>query len=482
MSKKIPVAQVPELIEIWDWERNTILPDSIGKRSEEKVWWRCPNGHDSYLQSPRRKVSRNPGCPKCNIEQRAKDVAVGWREKKGSIIETHPHLIEEWDYHKNTVAPEEIMGGSHTKIWWICAKCHQGFCMTPNSRTTKGYGCPTCGIESRAKAKRENLKNKYGSLAESHPLLASEWDYERNTDTPSDVHQGMPGCRWWICTKGHPSYQQSIRDRVRRSNGCPKCQGEIHTSFPEQVVFFYLRKLFPDATNRYNENGYEIDIYIPSLRIGIEYDGLYWHQNKKQREEEKDNYFRQHGIRTLRIKEYDHKRPKGEEHDDILWVHWSSDYSYLKPTLSRLGDALGCCIDDVDIRRDSPQIWKEYLNSKAQNSLLVKFSEIAAEWDYERNGITPDVVTPYSRKKVHWICPDCGNRYEMIIGERTGEKHCGCPPCGFAKRNQRQRLVQEKNIQTIADYQKGNPEGTIAQCARAVGLSYPTVKKYWNRK
>ena len=203
--------------------------------------------------------------------------------------------------------------------------------------------------------------------------------------------------------------------------------------------------------------------------------------NEKKREEEKDTYYLQQGIRTLRIKEYDHKRPKGEDHNDILWVHWSSDYSYLKSALSRLGDALGCCIDDVDIRRDSQQIWKEYLNSKAQNSLLVKFPEIAAEWDYERNSITPDVVTPYSRKKVHWICPDCGNRYEMIIGDRTGEKHCGCPPCGFAKRNQHQRLVQEKNIQAIANYRYDNPEATIAECARTIGLSYPTVKKYWKK-
>lgn len=198
------------------------------------------------------------------------------------------------------------------------------------------------------------------------------------------------------------------------------------------------------------------------------------------REEEKDSYFFQRGIRILRIKEYDHERPKGEKHNNILWVYWSSNYSYLKSTLSRLGDALGCCIDDVDIHRDSQQIWKEYLNSKAQNSLLVKFPNIAAEWDYEKNSITPDVVTPFSRKKVHRICPDCGNRYEMVVGDRTGEKHCGCPPCGLAKRSQQQHLLQERNIQTIANFRANHPQATIAECAKSVGLSYPTVKKYCN--
>ncbi len=479
MSRKIPISQIPELMEIWDWDRNTILPDSIGKRCDKKVWWCCPNGHDSYLQSPHQKVSGSTDCPRCNIEKRARDVAAEWREKRGSIAKTHPELIAEWDYQKNTVAPEEIMGGSHTKIWWICLKCHNSFCMTPNLRTAKGCSCPVCGATSRAKTKRENLKAKYGSLAESHPLLASEWDYEKNIDTPSDVHQGTPDRRWWICTMGHPSYQQSIRDRVRRNYGCPKCQGELHTSFPEQVVFFYIHRLFPDTINRYKEKGYEIDIYIPSLRIGIEYDGLYWHQNKKQRENEKDNYFYQHDIRIIHIKEYDHKWPEGEFDNNIIWVCRSSNYNYLKSTLSQLGDILGCCIDDIDICRDAQRIWKEYLSFKTKNSLLTKFPGIAAEWDYERNSITPDVVTPHSGKKVHWICPNCGNRYEMVVSDRTDKKHCGCPQCGSVKRNQHQRLVQEKNIQTITNYRKENPEVTIAECAKAIGLSYPTVKKYW---
>lgn len=49
MPKKMPVANIPELMEIWDWNSNTIAPEELGKRSDTKVWWICPNGHDHYL-------------------------------------------------------------------------------------------------------------------------------------------------------------------------------------------------------------------------------------------------------------------------------------------------------------------------------------------------------------------------------------------------------------------------------------------------
>ena len=37
--------------------------------------------------------------------------------------------------------------------------------------------------------------------------------------------------------------------------------------------------LFPDAQNRKKFGRTELDIFIPSVNIGIEYDGAYWHKN-----------------------------------------------------------------------------------------------------------------------------------------------------------------------------------------------------------
>ena len=36
--------------------------------------------------------------------------------------------------------------------------------------------------------------------------------------------------------------------------------------------------------NRYSKFKEEIDIYIPSLNLAIEFDGFYWHKNKFERD------------------------------------------------------------------------------------------------------------------------------------------------------------------------------------------------------
>ena len=479
MSKKIPVASVPELMEIWDWNANTIVPEELGKRSDTKVWWICPNGHDHYLQSPRQK-SKNLGCPKCNIKHRAEQRTANKIQEKGSLLKIYPEIASEWDYDKNEISPEEVLAGSHVKYWWKCSYCSQSYLMSPNMRSSKKRGCPDCGIKKRGVSKNKNLLNKYGSLAKTHPFIAEEWSYENNNDTPDNVHAGMPDIRWWKCPYGHPSYQQAIRDRVRRGYGCPLCHGENQTSFPEQVIFYYVKKVFPDAQNRYKDTGFELDIYIPNLKVGIEYDGAYWHRNKALKERQKDSHFSNKGIRVIHVTESNDK--ENIKNTNYIPVKITSDYSYLDFVVKKIGVLLGITIDNVDVKRDTQVIWRKYILLKKQNSLEIVFPNISQEWDYKKNTITPDKVTPFSRKKVFWLCSNCGNSYQMVIGDRTGNKKCGCPKCGFEKRNKMQRAIKEKNISRIAEYRKDNPHSSISECVRSLNLSYPTVKKCWESK
>ncbi|MBO5630372.1 MAG: hypothetical protein J5965_15010 [Aeriscardovia sp.] len=67
--------------------------------------------------------------------------------------------------------------------------------------------------------------------------------------------------------------------------------------------------MFPDAINRYkpswlksNISALEIDIFIPGLNIGIEYDGQAFHSNK-ERDEKKDKLVFEHGVILYRIRE-----------------------------------------------------------------------------------------------------------------------------------------------------------------------------------
>lgn len=83
-----------------------------------------------------------------------------------------------------------------------------------------------------------------------------------------------------------------------------KANGASNTSFSEQALLYYLRKLFHDVKNRNLDFGFELDIYIPSRKLAIEYDGFYWHRNKIKKDNIKDIKCKQYGIKLIRIREH----------------------------------------------------------------------------------------------------------------------------------------------------------------------------------
>ncbi|MBR5310472.1 MAG: DUF559 domain-containing protein [Oscillospiraceae bacterium] len=84
--------------------------------------------------------------------------------------------------------------------------------------------------------------------------------------------------------------------------------GRNGTSLREQEVFFFVKKFFSDAVNRYkfkvDKKTLEVDIYIPSLKLVIEYDGSYWHKNKENLDNEKNRLLNELGLFVLRVREY----------------------------------------------------------------------------------------------------------------------------------------------------------------------------------
>ena len=78
---------------------------------------------------------------------------------------------------------------------------------------------------------------------------------------------------WWKYPFGH-SYQAWLSNRCGKTcSGCPICDKENHTSFPEQALFFYVKKVFPDAVNSDKTAiGMELDIYIPSRKTDYKRD------------------------------------------------------------------------------------------------------------------------------------------------------------------------------------------------------------------
>lgn len=193
----------PELALEWNYEKNgRLLPGSITGNSHRKVWWTGSCGHSWEASVANR--NRGCGCPYCC----GKKLLVGFNDA-GS---RHPELMLDWDYGKNKERPEQIMAGSHRKVWWKCQKGHSWEAKIADR--IRGNGCPYCS----------NRRILYGEndFAHVHPELTLEWDHEKNGGlSPEEVTYQSRKKVWWKCPKGH-SWKTEIYHRAKGS-GCPVC-------------------------------------------------------------------------------------------------------------------------------------------------------------------------------------------------------------------------------------------------------------------
>lgn len=411
--------EFPEIAKEWNYKENgDLTPFDVNAHSKRKVTWICKFGHEWEATVYHRTSKKGTGCPVCH-----------------TLAFKHPELLEEWDYEANEklgLDPEKVSYGSGKMAFWICKKCGNKWPATIYNRIS-GYGCPKCGLERTVAARKKPQAGK--SLAEEFPEIAKQWNQKKNGNlTPSDVTSHSGQKVWWTCEFGH-DWEATVHNRTSDNrNGCPVCRKEFQTSFPEQAIFYYLQKALPDreVLNRFqfiSDNGkkYEIDIFIPSLNSGIEYDGKFWHQNKEESENKKNEALAAAGIRLIRLKESSSNKVDG----DIIFYHYlkGSDYKYLPWAITEAQKMIGIKpYAEIDLEKDSVKILEQYKNSFSTINFAAMYPEIAKEWNYEKNGsLRPGSFLPNSNTKVWWKCPRCGHEWYTDINHRTSGE--GCPVC-----------------------------------------------------
>ena len=172
------------------------------------------------------------GCPECAQLKRMVSAAETKVKKNGSLMEKRPDFVEEWDWEKNKrFQPSDVTSGSEKQAWWICKKCGANWQASIASRNRKeSDGCPKCAQKSGAKKRYQKLLAENGSLRETHPEIAAEWDYEKNGSLTPDMVVSASGlCAWWICGNCGASWSSVIDVRTRRKAGvfCRKCRRRI---------------------------------------------------------------------------------------------------------------------------------------------------------------------------------------------------------------------------------------------------------------
>lgn len=118
---------------------------------------------------------------------------------------------------------------------------------------------------------------KQSSTTEDFVLKASEIHKERKYDYSKVVYINNHTKVIIICPK-HGEFLISP-DNFLQNKGCPRC-GNILSKAEDEISVLISRYYAIERSNRDILDGLEIDIFIPELSIGIEYNGLRWHSEK----------------------------------------------------------------------------------------------------------------------------------------------------------------------------------------------------------
>lgn len=240
--------------------KNSLSADKIPYRSSYIALWVCEEGHE-WEGSVDKRAGGGIPCSECALKSKALHTIDGisdWLTNLDSDMKA-----------KSIETLSTFMKGSTRKVTLACPECGH-IIVTPIQSFNRR--CPKCSI--RKASLQTHLPEKF----------LMEFDFEKNSNKPDEISYNSSQLVHWKCEKDHewstPAYQ-----RVNHMTGCPDCSRYIKVSRPESSLIEWLKTVIGEDRMILNSRNiikpYELDIYIPSKKVAIEFNGLYWHSERK---------------------------------------------------------------------------------------------------------------------------------------------------------------------------------------------------------
>ena len=242
----------------------SLISESDVLTNKSYVNIKCPK-HGSFKQ----RISSHMagyGCSKCssNIRRKKKYNKITNEQKLNRFI------VRSNDEHNNFYSYEDsIYVDAKIKLDIICP-IHGKFSQTPNNHM-RGNGCPKCSrlssIANLTKSFDKFVSDSYALYGSTRFIYTPE-SY-KNSKTKVDI----------FCIEHNISFKQTPDCHLSGRVGCNKCfinnkEEEILNNFITSLGIETIqnsKKIIPPK---------ELDIYIPSHNLAIEYCGNYWHSEK----------------------------------------------------------------------------------------------------------------------------------------------------------------------------------------------------------
>jgi len=348
--------------------------------------------------------------------------------------ESHQELFEELHPTKNIgVDFSEIYENSGRKVWWQCrVNPKHVWTQSITNRTKHNYGCPYC-------SGRFTLPEE--SFAKLFPSIANELHPNKNGDfNPFSVRPNSNKKVWWKCINGH-EWQQSIHHRVRRNAGCKICkrlENSLLNKHPELAKEWHYGKngsLKPsdvtkssklkvwwkclnDPTHEWemtietrvrNKTGCpkcnqpsKIKGKLPTLDIYNPVLAKQWHPHKN--------------------KELTPSSVTPGMSKKVWWLCPNNSAHEWEASISNRVKGRGC-----------PYCAK--IRVTPENSLKIKFPEIAKQWHPTKNkNLKLSEISYGSARKVWWQCQKVvSHEWQETVVSRTQRNKIECPFCSKSR-------------------------------------------------
>lgn len=348
-----------------------------------------------------------------------------------SLLKKYPKIAQEWHPTKNnSLTPNDVLPGSHKKVWWLCSKGHE-FEQSIGYHV-KSKSCPICS------GRKVSEKT---SLAALFPKIAAEWHSTKNGSfKPTDFRPGSQKKIFWQCPQNTKHvYRTSIYGRTKNKTNCPFCERI------SRLQGNSLQELNPDLIKEWDYNKNQDTPEIISI-----------HSHKKVWWICKDNPTHSYQALVIEkikgkkcticnpptnkpnvlpklkdadpklLKEWDHNKNKDLNPDNftagsqkkVWWICPKCGHNWETSILNRYRQGKGCpkCAGKI---------------TPKEKTLSYKFPRIAKEWHPSKNGnLKPQKVSYGSGKKVWWICSDDKkHEWQATVRDRTKRNPSKCPFC-----------------------------------------------------
>lgn len=329
-----------------DWFKNSVSKNNCKEvldkiesgtlSSEEKILFTCPI-HGDYLSSVGSHIKKstgedlNHGCPYCSGNKRLSNYSFSEEFKAKVSPNNSMEILEQ--VNKGSLALDK-------KILFTCSTHgdYEGWV----GSMVKGTGkCPKCAFENRYRTIAEVKAGKRKDF--SFPQwFKDEVSPNNSKEILSQVNDGtlLSQARILFRCPIHGDYEQRVNDHIVFSTLQPKCkcqkcaQISIKSSY-EDELYQYIISLNSTIQIERNVRGYisdgvhkyELDLYLPLLKLGIEFNGSAFHSSLNKY----DMYLK---PKDYHQRKFEIAQDKGIHLIQIFDVDWFSNRDKIKQLIS----------------------------------------------------------------------------------------------------------------------------------------------------